>query len=96
MFDSLQHPSLVVCVFNLLHLDYLRLLQDLDRIVTLVVLGLHQMHSAKRTSAECSLKGEVGQSVFALCLPARGFTIDGAACWADQVGNIHVAVCLGS
>ena len=38
MFDSLEHFSLIVCMLNLLHLDHLLLLQDLDGIITLVVL----------------------------------------------------------
>ena len=38
MFDPLEHFALVVCVLNLLHLDHLLFLQDLDSIVTLVVL----------------------------------------------------------
>jgi hypothetical protein len=40
MFDFLQHLALIIGVLDLLHLDHLGLLQDLDGIVALVMVGL--------------------------------------------------------
>lgn len=79
MFASLQHFPLIVGMFNLLHLYNLLLLEDLDSIVSLVVLGLYEMDSTKRTGTESSLDLEVGQGVFALCLPRLAFALDGTA-----------------
>jgi hypothetical protein len=67
----LQHSTLVVGVLDLLHLDHLGLLQHLDGIEALVVLGLHEMHSSKAASAQGSLDLEVGEGVFALCGPGQ-------------------------
>lgn len=69
MFDLLQHPALIVGVFDLLHLDNLSLFQDLDGIEALVVLGLDQVHSAEASSAQGPADGEVSEGVFALCFP---------------------------
>ena len=41
MFDPLEHTALVIGVFDLLHLDDLALLEHLDSVETLIVLGLH-------------------------------------------------------
>lgn len=76
MLDPLQHLSLIIGVFNLLHLDDLRLLQDLDGIVALVVLGLHEMYTTKRARAQCSLNGEVGERVFPLGLSLSRLALD--------------------
>ena len=38
MLDSLEHFALIICMFNLLHLHHLLFLQDLDGIVSLIVL----------------------------------------------------------
>lgn len=57
--DSLQHPSLVICVLDLLHLHDLRLLQHLDGIEAVVVLGLDQVHSAKAACPQRALQGKV-------------------------------------
>lgn len=40
MLDIAQHASLVVGVLNLLHLDHLSLLEHLDGVEPLVMLGL--------------------------------------------------------
>ena len=66
MLDLLQHAPLVIGVLDLLHLDHLGLLQHLDGIEALVVLGLNEMHSPEATRAERPLDGEVGQRVLAL------------------------------
>ena len=63
MFDLLQHPSLVVGVFHLFHLHNLLLLEDLDGIESLVMLGLNEMDSAKAAGAKGSLDGKIGQGV---------------------------------
>ena len=68
MFAPLQHPSLVIRVFHLLHLDHLRLLQDLDRIEALIMLALDQVYAAKRAGAQGTLQCKVIEGVFALCL----------------------------
>lgn len=67
MLDLLQHLALIIRVLDLLHLDDLRLLQHLDGIVSLIMLGLHQMHTSKTSSSKSSLDIEVGQIVLALC-----------------------------
>ena len=64
--DLLQHAALVVGVLDLLHLDDLGLLQHLDGIEALVVLGLDKVDAAEAAGAEGALDGEVGQRVFAL------------------------------
>lgn len=68
MLDLLQHTALIVGVLNLLHLDDLGLFQDFDCIEALVVLGLHQVHSAEAACTKCPADGEVGECVFALGL----------------------------
>lgn len=72
MLDLLQHAALVVGVLHLLHLDDLGLLQDLDGVEALVVLGLDEMHTTKGAGAECSLYGEIIEGVFALGGADRG------------------------
>ena len=69
VFDLLQHPTLIICVFDLLHLDHLILLEDLDSIEALVVLGLDKMHSTEAAGSQRPLYVEVGQGVFPLCFP---------------------------
>lgn len=64
--DLLQHAALVVGVLDLLHLDDLRLLEHLDGVEALVVLGLHEMHAPEAARAEGALDGEVAQRVLAL------------------------------
>lgn len=78
MLDFLEHPSLVVRMLDLLHLDHLSLFQHLDRIETLVVLGLDQMDSAKTARPQSPLYGEIGESVFAFSRPRcrRGGLLD--------------------
>lgn len=51
-------------MLHLLHFHDLGLLQHFDRIKSLVVVRLHEMHSAKASSAKSSLYGEVGQGIF--------------------------------
>jgi len=65
--DLLQHAPFVIGVLDLLHLDHLGLLQHLDGVEALIVLGLDQMDSAKAAGAEGALDGEVGQRVLSLC-----------------------------
>jgi len=77
MFDLRKHSALVVCMFNLLHLHNLAFLQDLDGVKTLVMLGLHEMHSAEAARTQGSLYGEILQRVFALC--SSGGRVDGAS-----------------
>lgn len=67
--DFLQHPALIICVLNLLHLDNLCLFQHLDGIEALVMLGLNQMHSAEASGTKSSADLEISEHVFALCLP---------------------------
>lgn len=64
--DLLQHAPLIVGVLDLLHLDDLGLLQHLDGIKALVVLGLDEVDAAEAASTEGALDGEVGQRVLAL------------------------------
>mgnify|MGYP000869324154 CR=1 FL=1 len=66
MLDICQHSSLVVGVLDLLHLDYLGLLEHLDCVETLVVLRLDQMDSAEATSSKCPQDIEITQRVLAL------------------------------
>lgn len=83
MLDLLQHAPLVVGVLDLLHLDHLCLLQHLDGIEALVVLGLDKMNSPEAARAECPLDGEVGQRVLALgdtgLVERLGLELHGAA-----------------
>ena len=65
--DLLQHAALVVGVLDLLHLDDLRLLEHLDGVEALVVLGLHEVDAPEAAGAEGALDGEVGERVLALC-----------------------------
>ena len=53
--DTIQHPSLIVGVLDLLHLDHLCLLQHLDRVEAVIVLRLHQVHPAKTTGTKGAL-----------------------------------------
>lgn len=59
MFDPLQHLPLIVGVLDLLHLHYLLLLQNLDRVEALVVFRLHQVYSPKTAGSQRSLYVEV-------------------------------------
>lgn len=68
MFTPLQHTSLIVGVFDLLHLHHLGLLQHLDGIEALVVLALYQMHAAKAARAQRAADLEVLERVFAFGL----------------------------
>ena len=86
MFNSLQHPPLIVCMFNLFHLDYLLFLEHLHCIVTLIVLGLDKVDSSKRPSTKGTLKGKICESVFALGLARLDF-LDRAIRWVDKVAD---------
>jgi hypothetical protein len=83
MLDLLQHAALVIGVLDLLHLDHLGLLQHLDGIEALVVLGLDEVDSPEAARAEGPLDGEVGQRVLALgdtrLVEGLGLELDGAA-----------------
>lgn len=68
MLDFLQHATLVIGVLDLLHLDNLLLLQYLDGIEALVVLGLNQVHASETASSQSAVDGKVLQCVLALCL----------------------------
>lgn len=59
MLDFLQHATLIVGVFDLLHLDDLGLFEHFDGIEALIVLGLHQMYTTKTTRTERPLDDEV-------------------------------------
>lgn len=72
MLHSLQHFPLVIGVLDLLHLDHLLLLEHLDCIVSLIVLGLHQVHSAERSRPKRPLDREVCEGIFALRLAGGG------------------------
>lgn len=61
MLDIAEHSALVIGMLDLLHLDDLRLFQDLDGVETLVVLGLDEVNSAETTGAEGSEDIKVGQ-----------------------------------
>ena len=82
MLDLLQHAALVVGVFDLLHLDDLSLLEHLDGIKALVVLGLHEVDAAEAAGAEGALDGKVLQCVLALGHPRRGL----------RLGDVHAAI----
>jgi hypothetical protein len=72
--DLLQHAALVVGVLDLLHFNDLRLLEHLDSIEALVVLGLDEVHAPEAAGAEGALDSEVAQRVLALgdaCLVQR-------------------------
>ncbi len=81
--DLLQHAPLVVGMLDLLHLDHLGLLQHLDGVEALVVLGLDEVDSAEAARAEGALDGEVGERVLALgdtrLVERLGLELDGAA-----------------
>ena len=86
MLDLLQHAALVVGVLDLLHLDDLRLLEHLDGVEALVVLGLDEVHASKAARAEGALDGEVAQRVLAL----------GDACLVQRLRlELHAAVLRG-
>lgn len=68
MLHFLQHPALVIGMLDLLHLDDLLLLENLDRIESLIVLGLHKVYTTKTSRAQCSQYFEVSQGVFAFGL----------------------------
>lgn len=92
--DLLQHAALVVGVLDLLHLDDLGLLQDLDGVEALVVLGLDQVDAAKAAGAEGALDGEVGQRVLALggagLVEGLRLELDGAILGRGVVGVYEV------
>lgn len=84
--DLLQHAALVVGVLDLLHLDHLGLLEHLDGIEALVVLGLDEVDTAKAAGAEGALDLEVGERVLAL----------GDACLVERLGlELHGAILRG-
>ena len=66
MLDLAQHPSLVVGVLDLLHLDHLRLLQHLDGIEPLVVSRLDEMNPAETTRTQSPQYLKVGERVLPL------------------------------
>lgn len=66
MLDVAQHAAFVVCVLDLLHLDYLRLLEHLDGVEALIVLGLDQVNATEATGTERSQDLKVAQRVLAL------------------------------
>lgn len=72
MLDLLQHLPLIVCMLDLLHLDHLLLLQNLDGVEPLVVLGLDQVDTTKASRSQRPLYLEISQRVFALGLPEDG------------------------
>ena len=51
MLDFLEHSSLIIRMFHLLHLHHLLLFQHFDGIESLIMLRLDQMHPPKATSA---------------------------------------------
>lgn len=67
MLDFCQHAPLVVGVLHLLHLDDLRLLQYLDSVESLIVLGLDHVHATKTSGTERAFEVKVLQMVFAFC-----------------------------
>ena len=66
MLDVAQHAALVVCVLDLLHLDDLRLLEHLDGVEALVVLGLDQVNAAETTGAQRPQNLKIAERVLAL------------------------------
>lgn len=66
MSDATEHATFVIGMFNLLHLDHLGLLQHLDRIEAMVVLGLHKVDATEAPGAEGALQGKVLEGVFPL------------------------------
>jgi len=83
--DLLQHAAFVVCMLDLLHFDDLGLLQHLDGVETLVVLGLHKVHTPEATGAEGALDGKVLQRVLALCDAHLGLRV--------RLRGLHAAIC---
>ena len=71
MLDLLQHATLVVGMLDLLHLDNLLLLEDLDGIEALVVLGLDKVDTSETAGSQSAVDGKVLQSVLALGLAHR-------------------------
>lgn len=66
MSNPIQHPALVVCVLNLLHLDDCRLLQHLDGIIAVVVFRLHKMDASEAACAQRALDREVFKRILSL------------------------------
>lgn len=66
MLDLLEHAALIVGVLDLLHLDDLGLFEHFDSIEALVVLGLHEVDTAKAAGTKSTLDLEVGERVLAL------------------------------
>lgn len=62
----IQHASLVIRVFDLLHLDHLRLFQDFNGVKPVVVLRLHQMDATEAAGPQRALESEVIESVLPL------------------------------
>lgn len=84
-------------MFNLLHLHDLLLLQDLDSVVSLIVLGLDEMDSTKRAGTEGPFDLEVGQGIFALGLSGLSLAVDGTSSGVSEVcGHVSlVSVAVG-
>lgn len=61
-----QHASLVVGMFDLLHLHDLRLLEDLQSVEPMVMVRLHQVNPPETTGTQRALQTKVFQRVFVL------------------------------
>lgn len=66
MLNLLQHPALVVGMLHLFHLHDLLLLENLDGIEPLVMLGLDEMDPTKAAGAKGPLDGEIRQGILPL------------------------------
>ena len=61
-----EHPSLVVGMFDLLHLHHLCLLEDLQSVEPMIMVRLHQVNPAEATGTQRALQSKVLQRVFVL------------------------------
>jgi hypothetical protein len=65
--NAIQHATFIICVFDLLHFDHLRLLQHLHRIEAMVVIRLHQVNTTEAPRSQGALELKVLLGIFALC-----------------------------
>lgn len=94
MLDLLQHASLIIGVFNLLHLDHLGFLEHFNGIEALVVLRLHKVDAAEAAGAEGALNGKVLQCVLALCHPRRGLGLGDVQAAIGGLGGLLLLLLL--
>ena len=94
MFDLLQHASLIIGVFDLLHLDHLGFLEHFNGIEALVVLRLHEVDAAEAAGAKGALNGKVLQCVLALCHPRGGLGLGDVQAAIGGLGGLLLLLLL--